>query len=106
MSAVVLRGKPVVEAIERRIAPEIEELKSRHHAVPTLAVVQVSDDPPSTRYVRRKIESCRMSHTLINRDAAQLGPQGGWAVPPRHCWVYRATRTARPPRDWPRNSSP
>jgi 5,10-methylene-tetrahydrofolate dehydrogenase/methenyl tetrahydrofolate cyclohydrolase len=58
MSAVVLSGKPVVEAIERRIGPQIEELASRHGTVPALAVVQVGDDPPSTRYIRRKIESC------------------------------------------------
>ncbi len=69
----ILYGKPVVEEIERRITPEIEELKARHGTTPTLAVVQVGDDPASTRYVGRKIQSCeklgmKAQHHLVKAD--------------------------------------
>jgi methylenetetrahydrofolate dehydrogenase (NADP+) / methenyltetrahydrofolate cyclohydrolase len=69
----ILYGKPVVEEIERRITPDIEELKTRHGTTPTLAVVQVGDDPASTRYVGRKLQSCeklgmRAQHHLVKAD--------------------------------------
>ncbi len=75
--AVVLYGKPVVEDIERRILPEIDELKARHGTTPSLTVIQVGDDPASTRYVGRKIQSCerlgmRAQHILLKSD---IGPE-------------------------------
>ncbi|QRK04381.1 bifunctional 5,10-methylenetetrahydrofolate dehydrogenase/5,10-methenyltetrahydrofolate cyclohydrolase [Archangium violaceum] len=74
--AVLLYGKPVVEEIERRLMPEIDELKARHGTTPSLVVVQVGDDPASTRYVGRKIQSCerlgmKAQHVLLRSD---IGP--------------------------------
>ncbi|WP_224365418.1 bifunctional 5,10-methylenetetrahydrofolate dehydrogenase/5,10-methenyltetrahydrofolate cyclohydrolase [Hyalangium versicolor] len=69
----ILYGKPVVEEIERRITPEIAELKARYGITPSLTVVQVGDDPASKRYVGRKIQSCeklgmKAQHILLKED--------------------------------------
>lgn len=69
----ILYGKPVVEEIEQRIKPLIDELKSRHGTTPTLAVVQVGEDPASMRYVGRKVQSCeklgmRAQHHTLKLD--------------------------------------
>ncbi len=55
---VVMYGKPVAEEITARITRELPEFKARYKVTPTLAIVQVGDDPPSTRYVGKKIEAC------------------------------------------------
>jgi methylenetetrahydrofolate dehydrogenase (NADP+)/methenyltetrahydrofolate cyclohydrolase len=51
-------GKPVAEQITAQIERELPEFKATYKVTPTLAIVQVGDDPPSTRYVRKKIEAC------------------------------------------------
>lgn len=55
---VLMYGKPVAEEITRRIMVELPDFKQRYKVTPTLAIVQVGDDPPSTRYVGKKIEAC------------------------------------------------
>jgi 5,10-methylene-tetrahydrofolate dehydrogenase/methenyl tetrahydrofolate cyclohydrolase len=54
----LMYGKPVAEQITARIERELPEFKARYKVTPTLAIVQVGDDPPSTRYVGKKIEAC------------------------------------------------
>jgi 5,10-methylene-tetrahydrofolate dehydrogenase/methenyl tetrahydrofolate cyclohydrolase len=51
-------GKPVAEAIDERVRAGVAELRKRHKATPSLAIVQVGSDPASQRYIRKKIESC------------------------------------------------
>lgn len=54
----LMYGAPVAEQITENIRRELPEFKARHKVTPTLAIVQVGDDPPSTRYVGKKIEAC------------------------------------------------
>ncbi|MGI9101432.1 MAG: tetrahydrofolate dehydrogenase/cyclohydrolase catalytic domain-containing protein [Terriglobales bacterium] len=58
MPAILMYGKPVAEAIEHRVARGVEEFLARHHLIPTLAIVQVGDNPASERYLRRKMDAC------------------------------------------------
>jgi 5,10-methylene-tetrahydrofolate dehydrogenase/methenyl tetrahydrofolate cyclohydrolase len=54
----LMYGKPVAEQITSQIRRELPEFKAKFKLTPTLAIVQVGDDPPSTRYVGKKIEAC------------------------------------------------
>lgn len=54
----LMYGKPVAEQITAQIQRELPAFKAKHGLIPTLAIVQVGDDPPSTRYVGKKIEAC------------------------------------------------
>jgi len=54
----LMYGKPVAEQITAQIQRELPEFKATHRVTPTLAIVQVGDDPPSTRYVGKKLEAC------------------------------------------------
>ncbi len=58
MSAVVMYGKPVAEQIEAQLHASVPDFVARYKTVPTLAVVQVGADPPSSRYIRKKAEAC------------------------------------------------
>jgi len=55
---VEMLGKPVADAIDRRVGEGAADLVARHGVVPTLAIVLVGANPASERYVRRKIDSC------------------------------------------------
>jgi methylenetetrahydrofolate dehydrogenase (NADP+)/methenyltetrahydrofolate cyclohydrolase len=54
MQARIIDGKAIAEALRKRIAGAVEELKSRHGLTPGLAVVLVGEDPASQVYVRNK----------------------------------------------------
>jgi methylenetetrahydrofolate dehydrogenase (NADP+)/methenyltetrahydrofolate cyclohydrolase len=54
MQARIIDGKACAEALRKRIAGAVEELKSRHGLTPGLAVVLVGEDPASQVYVRNK----------------------------------------------------
>src|SRR5215472_392556 len=62
MSAVVMLGKPVADAIEARVAAEVPDFTARHGIVPTLAIVLVGSNAASERYVKKKIEACARLH--------------------------------------------
>jgi methylenetetrahydrofolate dehydrogenase (NADP+)/methenyltetrahydrofolate cyclohydrolase len=57
-SAVVMLGKPVADAMEARIRVDVAKHVGNGHAVPTLAIVLVGQNPASERYVKKKIEAC------------------------------------------------
>lgn len=57
-SAVIMYGKPVAEQIEARLLAAVPEFVVRHKTTPTLGIVQVGNDPPSNRYIKKKIEAC------------------------------------------------
>ncbi|MDD5055257.1 MAG: bifunctional 5,10-methylenetetrahydrofolate dehydrogenase/5,10-methenyltetrahydrofolate cyclohydrolase [Candidatus Peribacteraceae bacterium] len=52
MTATILRGAPVAEALLASLKSEIGKLN------PKLVIVQVGDDPASQSYVRQKLKSC------------------------------------------------
>jgi methylenetetrahydrofolate dehydrogenase (NADP+)/methenyltetrahydrofolate cyclohydrolase len=52
MTATILRGAPVAEALLASLKQEIARLN------PKLVIVQVGDDPASQSYVRQKLKSC------------------------------------------------
>lgn len=54
----LMYGKPVAELITAQIERELPGFKAKYKLTPSLAIVQVGDDPPSTRYVGKKIEAC------------------------------------------------
>ncbi len=52
MSALVLSGRPVADALLESLRSDIQTLN------PKLVVVQVGDDPASASYIRQKLKSC------------------------------------------------
>lgn len=57
MTARILSGKPIAEAIKREIAEEVRALDSGHGIRPCLAAVRVGADPASEIYVGKKVEA-------------------------------------------------
>ncbi len=57
MTARLLSGKPIAEAIKAETAAEIAELKEKHGFAPCLAVVRVGEDPASAVYVGNKVKT-------------------------------------------------
>ncbi len=58
MTARIIEGKPVAEAIRAEVAREAAALRERHGRPPGLGVILVGDDPASHSYVRSKRKSC------------------------------------------------
>ena len=58
MSAVIIDGKAVAEAVKAENAARISRLKSLFHVVPGLAVILIGDDPASQVYVSGKVRMC------------------------------------------------
>jgi methylenetetrahydrofolate dehydrogenase (NADP+) / methenyltetrahydrofolate cyclohydrolase len=54
MSARVIDGKAIAEALRAKVAARVAALKARHKVTPGLAVVLVGDDPASRVYVANK----------------------------------------------------
>lgn len=57
MSARLLSGKPIAEAIKAEVAAEIIELQANKGFRPCLAVVRVGEDPASAVYVGNKVRT-------------------------------------------------
>ncbi len=57
MTAKILGGKPIAEAIKADIKAEIADLAEVHGFAPCLAVVRVGDDPSSAVYVGNKVKT-------------------------------------------------
>jgi methylenetetrahydrofolate dehydrogenase (NADP+) / methenyltetrahydrofolate cyclohydrolase len=57
MSAKLLEGKPVADAVMARVATRAAALRA-NGVVPGLATILVGDDPASAGYVRKKHEAC------------------------------------------------
>jgi methylenetetrahydrofolate dehydrogenase (NADP+)/methenyltetrahydrofolate cyclohydrolase len=73
MSAVMMSGGPVAEAVFADLAPRIEALRARGHT-PGLATVLIGDDEPSARYVAMKMQKaeelgCHSPHVHLPQDA-------------------------------------
>lgn len=59
MSARILSGKPIAEAIKSEVAAEVADLKEIHGFSPCLAVVRVGEDPASAVYVGSKVKTAQ-----------------------------------------------
>lgn len=94
MSAQLIDGKQIAQAIREEIRSGVEELRQKHGLVPGLATVLVGDNPASVSYVTAKNKTCAelgmasFQHTLpagateeellalidrLNRDSAIHG---------------------------------
>ncbi len=59
MSTLLLDGKAVSLATEKKLAQRVADLQARSGRTPILATLLVGDDPASATYVRMKGEACR-----------------------------------------------
>jgi methylenetetrahydrofolate dehydrogenase (NADP+) / methenyltetrahydrofolate cyclohydrolase len=59
MTARIIEGQPVADAIRAEVAAEVAQLRADHGLQPGLAVVLVGDDPASQIYVKSKGEQSR-----------------------------------------------
>ncbi len=59
MSARILDGRAVAQALRTELAQQIAELRDRIDRPPTIAVIQVGDDAAATRYVRSIDRLCQ-----------------------------------------------
>ena len=57
MTAKILEGKPIAEAIKAEVASEIADIREVHGFAPCLAVVRVGDDLASAVYVGNKVKT-------------------------------------------------
>ena len=57
MTARILSGKNIADAIKNEVAAEIDELRKTHGFSPCLAVVRVGEDPASAVYVGNKVKT-------------------------------------------------
>lgn len=57
MSARILSGKTIADAIQSEIAEEVKALAAQHDFRPCIAVVRVGDDPASQVYVGKKVKA-------------------------------------------------
>ncbi|HET7654036.1 MAG TPA: tetrahydrofolate dehydrogenase/cyclohydrolase catalytic domain-containing protein, partial [Acidimicrobiales bacterium] len=72
MSAVLMPGGPVADAVFADLVPRIEKLKANGHT-PGLATVLVGDDDASARYVGMKMRKaeelgCNSPHAHLPQD--------------------------------------
>jgi len=73
MSAVMMPGQPVAEAVFADLVPRIEKLRANGHT-PGLATLLIGDDEPSARYVGMKMRKaeelgCHSPHVHLPNDA-------------------------------------
>ena len=58
MTAEIISGKDVAQAIRAELAEEVAQLKEKHGIVPGLCTVLVGEDPASVSYVTAKGKAC------------------------------------------------
>lgn len=71
MTAQIINGKEIAEAVRQEIRKEVEDLKAKGY-VPGLAVILVGDNQASQTYVRNKEKACLdlgMHSVLIKKPA-------------------------------------
>ena len=76
MSARILSGKTIAEAIKSEVAAEVADLKEVHGFSPCLVVVRVGEDPASAVYVGSKVRTAEelgivSEHLHFNADTPQ-----------------------------------
>ncbi|MDM5359646.1 bifunctional methylenetetrahydrofolate dehydrogenase/methenyltetrahydrofolate cyclohydrolase FolD [Peribacillus sp. ACCC06369] len=71
MSAQIINGKEIAEAVRQEISKEVQQLRKKN-IVPGLAVILVGDNQASQTYVRNKQKACEdlgMHSVLIKKPA-------------------------------------
>ncbi|MGE6375310.1 bifunctional methylenetetrahydrofolate dehydrogenase/methenyltetrahydrofolate cyclohydrolase FolD [Peribacillus muralis] len=71
MSAQIINGKEIAEAVRQEISKEVQQLSEKHF-IPGLAVILVGDNQASQTYVRNKEKACKdlgMHSVLIKKPA-------------------------------------
>jgi 5,10-methylene-tetrahydrofolate dehydrogenase/Methenyl tetrahydrofolate cyclohydrolase len=76
MTARILSGKPIAEAIKAEVAADIAEMKNRSNYRPCLAVVRIGEDPASSVYVGNKVKTSeelglRSEHLHLTAETTQ-----------------------------------
>jgi methylenetetrahydrofolate dehydrogenase (NADP+) / methenyltetrahydrofolate cyclohydrolase len=76
MSARLLSGKPIADAIKAEVAEEISALKINSGFSPCLVVVRVGEDPASAVYVGSKVRTAEeigiiSEHVYLNAETSQ-----------------------------------
>lgn len=56
MTAILLEGRPIAEKIKQVLKGEIENLKKRFKRTPTLATIQVGENPQAAIYLRSQVK--------------------------------------------------
>ena len=82
MTAKIIDGKVISEAVRQEAADEVAVLKQQYGTVPTLAAVLVGENPASQSYVSSKGKACeaagmgsvthRLPETATQRDVEDL----------------------------------
>ena len=90
MTAVIIDGRWIAENIRLGVKYAVEELSSQTGVVPGLAVVLVSDDPASGRYVAAKEKAAAgVGHLLPDLQAARQHNRGRTAQEDRSAELGR-----------------
>jgi len=76
MSAILLSGKPIADAIKAEVADDVRAIKEKHGISPCLVVVRVGEDPASAVYVGSKVKTAEelgiiSEHVHLDADASQ-----------------------------------
>ncbi len=76
MTAKILSGKPIADAIKKEVSAEVAELFEVHSVRPTLVVVRVGEDPASAVYVGNKVRTAeeigiRSEHIHFDANVTQ-----------------------------------
>ena len=74
--AKLLDGAPLAADIKREVAREIDQFRQKYGTAPSLAAVQVGNDPASAVYVKNKIRACeevgiRSEHLALPAETTQ-----------------------------------
>lgn len=59
MSAQLLKGKPLSDALRRELGARARKLTEERGTPPRLAIIAIGGDPGSQVYLRKKLEACR-----------------------------------------------
>ena len=75
MAARLLEGKPVADAVLKKVSEQVTAL-SKLGVAPGLGTILVGDNEASSGYVRKKHEAChRVGHCIVQRgDSRQRHP--------------------------------
>ncbi|MGE7601275.1 bifunctional methylenetetrahydrofolate dehydrogenase/methenyltetrahydrofolate cyclohydrolase FolD [Peribacillus sp. NPDC097675] len=76
MSAQIINGKEIAEAVRQEISKEVQQLREKN-VVPGLAVILVGDNQASQTYVRNKQKACEDlgMHSVLIKQPADLTQQ-------------------------------
>lgn len=76
MSAQIINGKEIAEAVRQEISKEVQQLREKN-IVPGLAVILVGDNQASQTYVRNKQKACEDlgMHSVLIKKPAELSQE-------------------------------